>query len=124
MKKTIPSLILVAAVSAIAVPTAYAYDSDVRSDWIDIRRDRAKITADARRVQEERDELAAARQHERWAFWRGNFWAAHRAAEQARDERSELWAARNKLNRDVADVQRDRADLYQDTASRRHWWGY
>jgi hypothetical protein len=50
MKKTIPSLILVAAVSAFAVPAAYAYDSDVRSDWNDIRRDRDQIAADARKV--------------------------------------------------------------------------
>ena len=103
MKKTISALVLAACLSAVAIPAyAYDYNSEVRSDWNDIRRDRGQIDTDARKVDQERDELASARRHERWAWWRGNFWGARRAAEHAQEERAELWAARNKLNHDGA----------------------
>jgi hypothetical protein len=126
MKKAISTIIFAAGLSAVAIP-AYAYEynnNDVRSDYNDIQRDRASIAADARRVEEERDELANARRHYRWAWWHGEYWAAHSAAEHAQEERSELSAAGNKLNRDVADIRRDRADLREDLAPRHHWWWY
>ena len=123
MKNSICTFVAAAALSAVAAPTAFAHDynSDVRSDWKDIQRDRAQIAADARAVQEERGELASARRREFWAWWHGDYRAAHRAAEHAEEERSDLSAARRKLNGDVADIQRDRTDLRKDT-HRTRWW--
>lgn len=120
MKNSISALVLAAGLSAVAGTAAYAHDynSDVRSDLNDIRRDRAHIAADVRNVREERGELMSARRHQFWAWWHGDYRAAHRAAEHAREERADLWAAHRKLNRDVADIQRDHADLRAD----RHWW--
>ena len=123
MKKISPALVLAASLSAIAIPAAYAHDSDSQSEWNDVQRDRAAIASDARKVQDERDELASARRHQQWSFWYGDYRTADRASEQAREEEAELSAAQQKLNHDVSDVQRDRAELYQDEPHRWHWWG-
>ncbi len=123
-KLLLPALVLAVGLSGSAVPMAHAYDSDIRSDWQDIHRDRAAIANDARRVDEERGELADARHQQRWSWLHGDFWGAHRAAEHAREEAGELHAAQHKLNRDVADIRRDRADLREDYGYRRHWWWY
>jgi hypothetical protein len=48
-------------------------------------------------------------------------YGAQRAAETARREEQELWAARNRLNRDVADIRRDRADMSEDEEHHKHW---
>jgi hypothetical protein len=124
MKKISPALVLAASLSAIAIPAAYAhdYDSDSRSEWNDIQRDRAPIASDARKVQDERDELASVRRHQQWSLWYGDYRSADRASEQAREEEAELRAAQQKLNHDVSDIQRDRAELYQDEPHRWHWW--
>ena len=125
MKKISPALVLAASLSTVAIPSAYAhdYDSDSQSEWNDIQRDRAAIAADARKVQEERDELASARRQQQRSWWNGDYWGARRAAEHAREEESELRAAHHKLNSDVSDIRRDRAELYQDEPHRWHWWG-
>lgn len=124
MKKIIPAIALAAGITATAMSTAYAYDynSDIRSDWNDIRRDRAEIGRDARHVDEERQELNEARRDARWAWWHGDFWAAHRAREHAREEAAELRGAQRKFDRDVTDIRRDREDLREDYGSRRWWW--
>jgi hypothetical protein len=123
MKKSIPALVVAAGLSVVAGPSAYAHDynSDVRSDVNDIHRDRAHIAADVRHVREERGELMSARRRQFWAWWHGDYRAVHRAAEHAEEEKSDLSAARRKLNHDVADIQRDRADLRADLPHR-HWW--
>jgi hypothetical protein len=125
MKKSMPAILAAAVVSVVAAPAAFAHDysSDIRSDVNDIQRDRAHIAADVRHVREERGEVMSARRRQFWAWWHGDYRAAHRAAEHAQEERSDLWAARRKLNRDVADIQRNRADLRKDLAPyNRHWW--
>jgi hypothetical protein len=125
MKNAIPALLAVAGLSLVAAPAAFAHESsDIQSDLNDIRRDRAHIAADVRHVREERGELMSARRREFWARWRGDYRAAHRAAEHANEERADLWAARSKLGRDVGDIQRDRADLNKDLAPYRRWWWY
>lgn len=125
MNKLLPALALAAGFSAITLQTTYAhdYDSDSRSEWNDIQRDRAQIRADARKVEDERDELANARRQQQWSLWNGDYWGAHRAAAHAREEAGELRAAHDKLSRDVSDIQRDRADLYHDEPRYSHWWG-
>ncbi|MBS0239829.1 MAG: hypothetical protein JSR89_15530 [Proteobacteria bacterium] len=124
MNKIFPAIVLAAGFTATAMSTAYAYDynSDIRADWNDIRRDRAAIASDARHVDEERQELGDARRHARWAWWHGDFWAAHRAREHARGEAAELRGAERKLNRDVTDIRHDREDLRQDYNTRHWWW--
>lgn len=126
MKKSVPALVVAAGLSVVAGPSAFAHDynSDVRSDLNGIHRDRAHIAADVRHVGEERGEVMSARRRHFWAWWHGDYRTAHRAAEHAEEERADLWAARRKLNRDVADIQRDRADLRADLAAHRHWWWY
>jgi hypothetical protein len=121
MKKIKSALVIAASLSAIAIPAAYAYDSDSQSEWNDIQRDRTAIASDARKVQDEQDELASARRHQQWSLWYGDYRSADRASEQAREEEAELRAAQQKLNHDVSDVQRDRAERYQDEPHRWRW---
>lgn len=124
MNKIVPSIVLPGGIAATAIPAAYAYDynSDIRSDWNGIRRDRAAIVSDARHVDEERQELGDARRHARWAWWDGDYWAAHEARELDREEAVELRGAERKLSRDVTDIRHDREDLKQDYNSRQVRW--
>ena len=123
MKMTVPALVLAASLSALAVP-AYAYDNDehIGHDIRHIQRDHAKVEADERRVREEQAELSTARREMRHSWWTGNFWGAHKAAEKVREEENELRNAHHKLNNDVADIRRDRADLNDDLARHHRWW--
>ena len=99
MNKT-ATLILAAAVSVMAMPAAYAYDSDVRSDWRQLQRDRAGL-------RDERAELRAAEARENWALRHGRFWQAWRAERLERHEAADVRALQAKVNRDRADLRRD-----------------
>ena len=104
--------------SLAAVPAAYAYDSDIRSDWRHIQRDRARLHADYVRLRDERGELRAAERRENWAQRHGQFFQAWRAERQERREASDVRALERKIYRDRVDLARDRADLRRD---RRGW---
>ena len=56
MKKT-AILMLAAGMTVLAMPAAYAYDSDIRSDWRQVQRDRARLRTDEARLRDERREL-------------------------------------------------------------------
>lgn len=99
MNKT-ATLILAAAVSVMAIPAAYAYDSDVRSDWRQLQRDRARLA-------DERRELRAAEARENSALRHGRFWQAWRAERLERREAADVRALQAKVNRDRADLRRD-----------------
>jgi hypothetical protein len=59
MNRTL-TLLLAAGIALFAIPTAFAHDSDIRSDWRQVQRDRARLYADQARLRDERAELAAA----------------------------------------------------------------
>lgn len=124
MNKIFPAIALAAGITATAMSAAYAYEynSHIRTDWNDIRPDRAAIARDVRHVDEERQELSDARRHARWAWSHSEIWAAHAAGENAREEAVELRGAEQKFNRDVTDIRRDREDLSEDYRSRHGWW--
>ena len=117
MKKT-AILILAAGMTVLAMPAAYAYDSDIRSDWRHIQRDRARLRADEARLRDERRELGAAERRENWAQRHGRFWQAWRAEQLERREASDVRALERRVYRDRVDLARDRADLRRD---RRGW---
>lgn len=116
--KTITMAMMVAALSLTAIPAAYAYDSDIRSDWRHIQRDRARLHADYARLRDERSELRAAERQEDWARRHGRFFQAWRAERQERREAADVRALERKIYRDRVDLARDRADLRRD---RRGW---
>jgi hypothetical protein len=109
---------LAAALSLMAVPAAYAYDSDIRSDWRHIQRDRARLHADEARLRDERRELGAAERRENWAVRHGRYFEAWRAERLERREAADVRALERKVYRDRVDLARDRADLRRD---RRGW---
>jgi hypothetical protein len=112
MNKT-AMLVLATAVAVTAMPV-YAYDSDIRSDWRQIQRDRARLRADRARLGDERGELAAAERYENWALRRGRLWQAWRAERLERREAADVRALERKVYRDRVDLARDRADLRRD----------
>ena len=116
--KTISMAIMAAAMSLTAVPTAYAYDADARSDRRHIQRDRARLHADFTRLRDERGELRAAERRVDWAQRHGRFFQAWRAERQERREATDVRALEHKIDRDRADLARDRADLRRE---RRGW---
>ncbi|MBY0561775.1 hypothetical protein [Hyphomicrobium sp.] len=124
MNRIFPAIALAAGVAATSMSTAYAYDynTHIRTDRNDIRRDSAAIASDVRHIDEERQELSDARRHARWAWLHDEVWAAHEARENAREEAVELRGAEQKFNRDVTDIRHDREDLSEDYRSRRGWW--
>ncbi|SFV28080.1 hypothetical protein [Hyphomicrobium facile] len=124
MNRIFPAIALAAGVTITAMSTAYAYEynSHIRTDRNDIRRDSAAIARDERHIDEERQELSDARRHARWAWLHGEIWAAHDARENVREEAVELRGAEQKLNRDVTDIRHDREDLSEDHRSRHWWW--
>ena len=105
---------LAAAITVTAMPAAYAYDSDIRSDWRHIQRDGARLHVDLRRLRDERGELAAAERSENWALRHGRFWRAWRAERLERREAADVRALERKVYRDRMDLARDRADLRRD----------
>ena len=105
---------LAAAITVTAMPAAYAYDSDIRSDWRHIQRDRARLHADLRRLRDERGERAAAERSENWALRHGRFWQAWRAERLERREAADVRALERKVYRDRVELARDRADLRRD----------
>jgi hypothetical protein len=108
------TLVLAAGITALSVPAAYAYDSDIRSDWRHVQRDRARLHADQGRLRDERQELAAAERREHWALRHGRFWQAWRAEKLERREAADVRAIEGQLYRDRARLARDRADLRRD----------
>jgi hypothetical protein len=108
------TLILAAAVSVMAIPAAYAYDYDVRSDWRHIQRDRAQLRADEARLRDEQRELGTADARANWALRHGRFWQAWRAKWQERREAADVHALQNEVYRDRVDLTRDRIDLRRD----------
>jgi hypothetical protein len=116
MRKT-AIVMMAAAVSVFAIPSAYAYD-DIRSDWRHIQRDRARLHADQARLRDERSELRAAERRENWALRHGRFFQAWRAERVERREAADVRALERKVYRDRTDLARDRADLRHD---RRGW---
>jgi len=107
-------LVLAAVVSVSAIPAAYAHDSDIRSDWRHIHRDRARLHADEARLRDERRELTGAERREQWALRHGRFWQAWRAERLERREAADVRALERKVYRDRVDLARDRADLRRD----------
>jgi hypothetical protein len=116
MKKT-AIVMMAAAVSVLAIPSAYAYD-DVRSDWRHIQRDRARLHADQARLRDERNELRAAERRENCALRHGRFFQAWRAERLEQREARDVRALERRVYRDRTDLARDRADLRRD---RRGW---
>jgi uncharacterized protein YlxW (UPF0749 family) len=116
--KKISSVMMAVAVSLTAVPSAYAYDSDIRSDWRHIQRDRARLHADYARLRDERSELRAAERREDWAQRHGRFFQAWRAERAERREATDVRVLERKIYRDRVDLARDRAELRRD---RRGW---
>jgi hypothetical protein len=117
MKKT-AIVMLAATTSLLALPSAYAYDSEIRSDWRHIQGDRARLHADELRLRDERRELRDAEARERSALGHGRLWQAWRAERQERREAADVHAYEGKVYRDRVDLARDRADLRRDL--RRH----
>ena len=113
MKKT-AILLLTAAMTVLAMPAAYAHDSDIRSDWRQVQRDRARLHADQARLRDERGELAAAERRENWALRHGRFWQAWRAEQVERREAADVRALERQVYRDRVKLARDRADLRRD----------
>jgi hypothetical protein len=105
---------LTAAMTVLLTPGAYAHDSDIRSDWREIQRDRIRLRADEARLRDERGELAAAERREDWALRHGRFWQAWRAERQERHEARDVRALEQRAHRDHIDLARDRADLRRD----------
>jgi len=108
------TLVLAAGITALSVPAANAYDSDIRSDWRHIQRDRARFHADQARLRDERQELAAAERREHWALRHGRFWQAWHAEKLERREAADVRAIERQLDRDRARLARDRAELRRD----------
>jgi hypothetical protein len=96
----IAALMLAVAMSVTAIPAVYAYDSDVRSDWRRLQRDRAAL-------RDERRELGAAERWENWALRHGRFWPTWRAERLERHEAADGRALQAKVNRDRADLRND-----------------
>jgi hypothetical protein len=117
MRKT-AIVMMATATSLLALPPAYAYDSDIRSDWRHIQRDRAQLHADEARLRDERRELRDAEAREHWALRHGKFGQAWRAERLERREAADVRALDRKVYRDRVDLARDRADLRADF--RRH----
>jgi hypothetical protein len=94
------ALMLAATVSVMAIPAAYAYDSDIRSDWRQLQRDRAAL-------RDERRELGGAERWENWALRHARFWQSWRADRLERHEAADVRALQAKVNRDRADLRHD-----------------
>lgn len=133
MNKTIPVFALAVGLATLSVP-AFAHDYDDenrRPSWSHIERDRDQVRADARKVEEEREELAEARRQQRRSWWNGDYWGTNRAAARIREEQAELRNAHQRLDREVADVRHDTFRVYPDYEPNRYgwwrhhaWWGY
>ena len=108
------TLVLAAGITAVSVPAAYAYDSDIRSDWRQVQRDRARLHADQARLRDERQELSVAERREHWALRHGRFWQAWRAERLERREAADVRALEGRVYRDRARLARDRAELRRD----------
>lgn len=95
VNRIFPAIAVAAGITATAMSTAYAYEynSHIRTDWNDVRQDRAAIARDERHIDEERQQLSDARRHARWAWLHGEIWAAHEASDNAREEAVELRGA-------------------------------
>src|SRR5437016_111600 len=113
MNRTL-TLFLAAGITLLAIPTAFAHDSDIRSDWRAIQRDRARLHAYPARRRDERGELAAAERRGNWALRHGRFWQAWRAERVERHEAADVRALERKVYRDRVELARDRADLRRD----------
>jgi hypothetical protein len=109
MRKT-AIVMMAAAVSVLAIPSAYAYD-DIRSDWRHIQRNRARLHADEARLRDERRELGAAERRENWALRHSRFFQAWRAERLELREAADVRALERKDYRDRVYLARDRGDL-------------
>jgi hypothetical protein len=109
-----PTLFLAAGITLLAIPAAFAHESDIRSDWRAIQRDRARLYADQARLRDERAELAAAERRENWALRHGRFWQAWRAEQIERREAADVRALERRVYRDRVQLARDRAYLRRD----------
>jgi hypothetical protein len=108
------TLVLAAAVTVMAMPTAHAYDYDVRSDWRHIQRDRARYHTDVTRLLGERRELAAAERWENWALRHGRLRQAWGAERLEHREPADVRALERRVYRERVDLRRDRAELRRD----------
>jgi hypothetical protein len=106
--------VLAAGITVLSVPAAYAHDSDIRSDWRQVQRDRARLYADQARLREERRELAAAEHREHWALRHGRFWQAWRAERLERREAADVRALEGRVYRDRVGLARDKTELRRD----------
>jgi hypothetical protein len=108
------TVVLAAGITVLSVPAAYAHDSDTRSDWRQVQRDRARLYADQARLRDERRELASAEHREHWALRHGRFWQAWRAERLEHREAADVRALEGRVYRDRARLARDRAELRRD----------
>lgn len=120
MAKNIPVLLIGAGLLALTAGAAAAHDYDDNL-YNHIGRDRQRLYQDGAKVREEQAELEAAHRRLRWAWWRGDYWAAKKAEHDVREERAEVAQARHKYVEQAEDIREDRARAYHH---RRHWWRY
>jgi hypothetical protein len=113
MNRTL-TLVLAAGITLLAIPEAFAHDSDIRSDLRQVQRDRARLYADEARLRDEQRELGAAERRENWALRHGRFWQAWRAERVERREAADVRALERRVYRDRVQLARDRADLRRD----------
>jgi hypothetical protein len=113
MNRTL-TLFLAAGITLLAIPAAFAHDSDIRSDWRQVQRDRARLYADQARLRDERGELVTAERREDWALRHGRFWQAWRAERVERREVADVRGLERRVYQDRVKLARDRADLRRD----------
>jgi len=98
--------------------TSSAFAGDVYRDLRDIRSDRVDIYRDRAKLKEELAERNYDLRREFRALKNGNYWAAERWDARRRHEQGEINALTRDLRNDRVDLARDRARL------RRDFWGY
>jgi len=108
------TLVLAAGLTALSVPAAYAHDWDIRSDWRQVQRDRARLYADQARLRDERGELAAAEHREQWALRHGRLWQAWRAERLEHREAADVRTLERRVYRDRVRLARDKTELRRD----------